>query len=50
MATIRLDRVSADELEAEAAQGGGWSVRERRQVPPTADYVGSTVVMLEARA
>jgi SAM-dependent methyltransferase len=50
MDTIRLDRVSADELEVEAAPAGGWSVRARRQVPPTPDYVGSTVVMLEARA
>jgi SAM-dependent methyltransferase len=51
MATIRLDRVSADELEAEAAAqaSGDWKLRERRQVPPTADYVGSAVVMLEAR-
>jgi SAM-dependent methyltransferase len=46
VATIHLDRVTADELEAEA--GAGWIVRERRQVPATADYVGSAVVILEA--
>jgi SAM-dependent methyltransferase len=47
MFTIELDRVSADELEAEAA-AAGYRVRERRSVPPTPDYVGSAVVMLEA--
>jgi pyrimidine operon attenuation protein/uracil phosphoribosyltransferase len=46
VATIHLDRVTADELEAEA--GACWIVRERRQVPATADYVGSAVVILEA--
>ena len=44
-ATIVLDRVPPDELEAEAT---GYAVRERRHVPPTIDYVGSVVVMLEA--
>lgn len=47
MYTIRLDRVSAGELEREA-RAGGWSVLPRRSVPPTEDYVGSVVVMLEA--
>jgi SAM-dependent methyltransferase len=46
MATIRLDNVTPGELEAQA--GPEWTVRERRQVPPTTDYVGSVVVMLEA--
>jgi SAM-dependent methyltransferase len=46
VATIHLDRVTADELEAEA--GAGWIVRQRRQVPATADYVGSAVVILDA--
>ncbi len=47
MFTIELDRVAPAELEAEA-RASGWQVRERRSVPPTPDYVGSTVVMLEA--
>jgi SAM-dependent methyltransferase len=46
LATIVLDRVTADELEAEAS---GFRVRQRSHVPATADYVGSVVVMLEAR-
>jgi SAM-dependent methyltransferase len=46
MATIRLDNVTPEELEAQA--GAGWTVRERRHVPPTTDYVGSVVVVLEA--
>jgi SAM-dependent methyltransferase len=45
-ATIRLDSVTPDELEAQA--GPRWVVEERRHVPATVDYVGSTVVMLEA--
>jgi SAM-dependent methyltransferase len=47
MATIRLDSVRPEELEAEARPS--FSIRARRQVPPTTDYVGSVVVMLEAR-
>jgi SAM-dependent methyltransferase len=47
MATIRLDSVRPDELEAEAERA--YLVRDRRDVPATADYVGSAVVMLEAR-
>jgi SAM-dependent methyltransferase len=47
MFTIELDRVSADELEDEA-RAAGYRVRERASVPPTDDYVGSAVVMLEA--
>ena len=46
LATIVLDRVTADELEGEAS---GYTTRPRRHVPPTTDYVGSVVVMLEAR-
>jgi hypothetical protein len=46
MFTIRLDTVTPEDLEAEA--GEGWAVRERCHVPATPDYVGSTVVMLEA--
>jgi SAM-dependent methyltransferase len=45
LATIVLDSVTPAELEAEA---DGYVVRERRQVPPTNDYVGSVIVMLEA--
>ena len=45
LATILLDAVTPDELEAEAR---GYAVRPRRHVPPTTDYVGSVVVMLEA--
>jgi SAM-dependent methyltransferase len=45
VATIMLDSVAPEQLEAEAA---GYRVRERRHVPPTPDYVGSVVVMLEA--
>ncbi len=47
MNTIVLETVTADELEAEAAEAGLVPV-ERRQVPATSDYVGSTVVLLEA--
>jgi SAM-dependent methyltransferase len=46
VATIMLDAVMPDELEAEAT---AYAVRARREVPPTVDYVGSIVVMLEAR-
>lgn len=48
MATIVLDSVPPERLEAEAVDSGAWVVRERRAVPPTTDYVGSAVVMLEA--
>jgi len=49
LATIRLDSVRPEELEAESLEHG-YRVRERRQVPPTPDYVGSVVVVLEAPA
>jgi SAM-dependent methyltransferase len=45
--TIRLDTVSAEELEAEAERAG-LSPAGRRTVPPTPDHVGSTVVLCEA--
>lgn len=48
MFTIKLDRVSPGELESEA-QAAGFRVLPRRAVPATDDYVGSVVVMLEAR-
>jgi SAM-dependent methyltransferase len=47
VATIRLDRIDADGLELEARQAG-FRPLERRLVPETAAYVGSTVVVLEA--
>ena len=45
-ATIELDVVEADALEAEAADLG-FDVGPRRTVPGTPDYVGSEVVVLE---
>jgi SAM-dependent methyltransferase len=47
MATIVLDRLDADELEAEAAEAG-FRASARRTVAATGDYVGSVVVVLEA--
>jgi len=47
MATIRLDSVTAAGLEQEATRAG-YAVLDARSVPPTRDYVGSTVVKLEA--
>lgn len=47
VATIELDLVSADELEAEAADHG-FSARSRSWIPETEEWTGSTVVMLEA--
>jgi SAM-dependent methyltransferase len=47
LATILLDSVKPEELEAEAG-AHSYIARERRHVPATTDYVGSVVVMLEA--
>ena len=44
---VRLEDLSAAELEAEAARCGLES-RERLEIPATADHVGSTVVVVEA--
>ena len=44
---VRLDRVSPDEIEAEAAQLG-FLVEPQRQIPETEHYLGSTVVVLRA--
>jgi SAM-dependent methyltransferase len=44
---VRLDRISAIELEAQARAAGLRPLR-RRVIPPTEDYIGSTVVMLRA--
>ena len=49
MNTVVLESVSADELEREAAEAG-LVPAGRRQVPATSDYVGSTVVIVEAPA
>jgi SAM-dependent methyltransferase len=46
LATILLDSVTPEQLEGEASD---FTVRERRHVPATVDYVGSVVVMLEAK-
>lgn len=45
--TIRLDALTPATLEHEAA-ALGYGVLAAREVAPTRDYVGSTVVMLEA--
>ena len=42
---VHLDRVSPDEVEAEAAELG-FLVEARRQVPESERYLGSTVVIL----
>ena len=45
--TIRLDNLTPDELESDG-RAAGFRVLDRRAVPQTAEYVGSTIVMLEA--
>jgi SAM-dependent methyltransferase len=47
VATIQLDLVTADQLEAEAIDCG-FGARERGWIPESAEWTGSTVVMLEA--
>jgi SAM-dependent methyltransferase len=47
VATIQLDLVTPDELEAEAADCG-FRARTRGWIPETTEWTGSTVVMLEA--
>ena len=47
VATIELDLVSAEELELEAADYG-FRARKRGWIPDTAEWTGSTVVLLEA--
>jgi SAM-dependent methyltransferase len=42
---IKLDRVSADDLEREGS-AAGYQTLDRKWVPQTEDYVGSVVVML----
>jgi SAM-dependent methyltransferase len=45
--TIRLDRLPADLVEGEG-EAVGLTARERIEVPPTSDHVGSTIVVLGA--
>jgi SAM-dependent methyltransferase len=45
--TIRLDDLAPEELENDA-RAAGFRVCPRRSVPGTRDYVGSTVVVMEA--
>ncbi len=47
-ATIRLDRLTADGFEAEAV-AAGLMPRERIEIAPTADHVGSIACVLEGR-
>jgi SAM-dependent methyltransferase len=44
---IRLDRLSADEFEAEA-RAHGFTAEARRDIPATDDHVGSEVAVLRA--
>ena len=46
---VRLDRVTPDEVGAEAA-GLGFLIEPRRLIPETEEYLGSTVVVLRAPA
>jgi SAM-dependent methyltransferase len=48
LAELHLDRLDATQLER-AAEPLGFRALPRRQVPPTPAYVGSSVVILEAR-
>jgi SAM-dependent methyltransferase len=47
VATIELDLVTPDQVEAEAAECG-FTARERSWIPDTPEWTGSTVVVLEA--
>jgi SAM-dependent methyltransferase len=47
VATIEIDLVTADDVEAEAADWG-YRARDRRWIPATEEWIGSTVVVLEA--
>lgn len=42
---VRLDRLTADELEAQG-RAAGLRVLDRRAIAPTEEYIGSAVVML----
>jgi SAM-dependent methyltransferase len=45
--TVRLDRLPAALLEGEG-EAAGLAARERIEVPPTSEHVGSTIVVMEA--
>ena len=45
-ASIHLDRLTPKAFEQEAA-AGGFALRERIEVPPTTDHVGTTICVLE---
>ena len=45
--TLRLDRVSADDVAAEAGRLG-FHAEPHRLVPETEEYLGSTVMVLRA--
>jgi hypothetical protein len=45
---VRLDRVSADEVAAEAA-ALGFAVEPHQHVPESERYLGSTIVVLRKR-
>ncbi|HEX2265078.1 MAG TPA: hypothetical protein VHH14_02220 [Solirubrobacterales bacterium] len=47
LATVTLDNCAPATLQDEG-RDAGLTVTPSRHVPPTADYVGSTVVMLQA--
>jgi len=47
VATIEVDLVTPEELEREG-RDCGFDVRERRWIPETSEWIGSSVVMLEA--
>ena len=49
LSSVHLDSVSAAELEAEAGIAG-LKTAGRREVEPTNDHIGSTIVLLEAPA
>lgn len=46
-AVVRLDRVTAEEVAAEAAELG-FLVEPPRFIPETEEYLGSTVIILRA--
>jgi hypothetical protein len=48
MATVVLDQLEPEQLEAEAVESGVFRALPRRSVPEDDRYVGSAVVMLEA--
>jgi hypothetical protein len=43
---VELDQLESGVVEAEAAKTG-LTLRERVEIPPTTDHVGSTVLVLE---